>query len=71
MDELKSAGIQAVFHYVPLHNSPMGMKFGYKDGDLPITESISGCLLRLPFYADLGLEEQKFIVNMIKKIILQ
>ena len=71
MDELKSVGIQAVFHYVPLHNSPMGMKFGYKNGDLPITESISGCLLRLPFYADLGLEEQKFIVNMIKKIILQ
>ena len=71
MDELKSVGIQAVFHYVPLHNSPMGMKFGYKDGDLPITESISGRLLRLPFYADLGLEEQKFIVNMIKKIILQ
>ena len=70
MDELKSTGIQAVFHYVPLHNSPMGMKFGYKDGDLPITESISGCLLRLPFYADLGLDEQKFIVNMIKKIIL-
>jgi dTDP-4-amino-4,6-dideoxygalactose transaminase len=71
MDELKSAGIQAVFHYVPLHNSPMGMKFGYKNGDLPITESISGRLLRLPFYADLGLEEQKFIVSVIKKTVLQ
>lgn len=71
MDELKSLGIQAVFHYVPLHNSPMGIKFGYKNGDLPITESIGGRLLRLPFYADLGLEEQKFIVSVIKKIILQ
>jgi dTDP-4-amino-4,6-dideoxygalactose transaminase len=70
MDQLKDAGIQAVFHYVPLHNSPMGMRFGYRDGDLPLTESLSGRLLRLPFYADLELEEQKFIVNMVKKIIL-
>ena len=70
MDQLKDAGIQAVFHYVPLHNSPMGMRFGYRDGDLPLTESLSGRLLRLPFYADLELEEQKLIVNMVKKIIL-
>jgi len=70
MEQLKDAGIQAVFHYVPLHNSPMGMRFGYRDGDLPLTESLSGRLLRLPFYADLELEEQKLIVNMVKKIIL-
>ena len=70
MDQLKDAGIQAVFHYVPLHNSPMGMRFGYRDGDLPLTESLSGRLLRLPFYADLELEEQKFIVDIVKKILL-
>jgi dTDP-4-amino-4,6-dideoxygalactose transaminase len=71
MDQLKGEGIQAVFHYVPLHSSPMGAKFGYKKSDLPITENISGCLLRLPFYADLGLEEQSFVVSMIKRFILQ
>jgi dTDP-4-amino-4,6-dideoxygalactose transaminase len=70
MDQLKDAGIQAVFHYVPLHNSPMGMRFGYRDGDLPLTENLSGRLLRLPFYADLGLEEQKFVVDMVRKILL-
>jgi len=70
MDQLKGEEISAVFHYVPLHSSPMGAKFGYKEGDLPITENVSSCLLRLPFYADLGLEEQSFVVSMVKKFIL-
>jgi hypothetical protein len=34
----------------------MGAKFGCREGDLPITESISGKLLRLPFYSNLGKE---------------
>jgi dTDP-4-amino-4,6-dideoxygalactose transaminase len=71
MDQLKGEGISAVFHYVPLHSSPMGAKFGYKEGDLPITENVSGCLLRLPFYAGLNIEEQSFVVSMIKKFMLK
>ena len=71
MDQLKAEGIQATFHYVPLHDSPMGMKFGYKDGDLPITESVSSCILRLPFYADLGSIEIKFIVEKVKEIAIK
>lgn len=71
MDQLKSEGISATFHYVPLHSSPMGAKFGYKEDDMPITEGISKRLLRLPFYADLGLEEQGFVVSMVKKFVLQ
>lgn len=69
IDKLKNAGIQAVFHYIPLHTSPMGAKFGYGEGDLPITESISGRLLRLPFYTDLTKEEQEFIITTLKKCI--
>lgn len=71
MDQLKSEGIQSTFHYIPLHNSPMGMKFGYKDGDLPITETVSSCILRLPFYADLKLDELSFVVEKIKEKILE
>ncbi len=67
MDKLRSEGIQSTFHYIPLHNSPMGMKFGYKDGDLPITEAVSDCILRLPFYADLKLDELSFIVKKIEE----
>jgi len=50
---LKSHSIHAVFHYVPLHSSPMGEKLGYKNGQLPVTESVSERLLRLPFYYEL------------------
>jgi len=49
MDELKLNGILAIFHYLPLHLSPMGRSMGYREGQLPVTESISSRLLRLPF----------------------
>ena len=51
---LKARGILAVFHYLPLHLSEMGMKFGGKAGDCPITEDVSDRLLRLPFFNDLS-----------------
>jgi len=50
---LKNRGILSVFHYVPLHTSEMGKKYGYKEGSLPITEDISNRLVRLPMYFDL------------------
>ena len=67
MDYLKSKGILAVFHYLPLHLSPVGLSMGYKEGQLPVTESMSGRLLRLPFYYDLKKDEQAEVVKCIKK----
>jgi dTDP-4-amino-4,6-dideoxygalactose transaminase len=67
MHYLKSHGILAIFHYLPLHLSPIGRSMGYKEGLFPITESISGRLLRLPFYYDLKREEQAEIVGYIEK----
>lgn len=66
MDYLQSKGILAVFHYIPLHLSPVGRSMGYTNGQLPVTESMSGRLLRLPFYYDLKQEEQAEVVNAIK-----
>jgi dTDP-4-amino-4,6-dideoxygalactose transaminase len=57
--------IQSVFHYVPLHSSPMGLALGNKNGDLPVTENISERVLRLPFYYELTLES---IVHICGKI---
>lgn len=54
---LKENGILAVFHYIPLHLSPVGEKFGYKVGDLPITEEYASRLIRLPLYVDMTEEE--------------
>jgi dTDP-4-amino-4,6-dideoxygalactose transaminase len=53
IEHLKAQGILAVFHYVPLHASPMGQAMGYRKGMLPVTEDVSDRLLRLPMYFDL------------------
>jgi len=46
-------GIGTTFHYLPLHLSPVGRRIGYTEGDFPVTESVSGRLLRLPIYLSL------------------
>jgi dTDP-4-amino-4,6-dideoxygalactose transaminase len=66
IEHLKSMGILAVFHYLPLHLSDMGRKFGGKEGDCPVTEDISDRLLRLPFYKELSQSDQSYIVEAVK-----
>jgi len=53
IQHLGAFGILSVFHYVPLHLSEMGRKFGGKPGDCPVTEQMSERLVRLPLYHDL------------------
>jgi dTDP-4-amino-4,6-dideoxygalactose transaminase len=60
---LNDHGVHAVFHYVPLHSAPMGRRFGYQPNDLPVTEDISGRLLRLPFYYEMTEREQDEVVG--------
>ena len=62
---LRKFNIHAVFHYIPLHSSPMGMKMGYSNGGLPITESISERLVRLPCYYELSSDEQDRVIKAI------
>jgi dTDP-4-amino-4,6-dideoxygalactose transaminase len=69
LKQLKKRGIHSVFHYIPLHTSPMGTKFGYKEGDLPNTEDLSKRILRLPFYYDLTQNEQKYIINNVYQLL--
>jgi dTDP-4-amino-4,6-dideoxygalactose transaminase len=64
---LKERGIQAVFHYLPLHLSPMGEKYGGKAGDCPVTERISDQLLRLPFYTNMTEEEQMQVIETLRE----
>jgi len=66
IESLRAANISTVFHYIPLHSSPMGQTFGYVDGDLPVTENVSRCLLRLPFYFELTADEQEHIASHIR-----
>jgi dTDP-4-amino-4,6-dideoxygalactose transaminase len=55
LTHLKANGIHAVFHYVPLHSSPAGRKFGRVPAPLPVTNDIADRLVRLPLHY--GLEE--------------
>jgi dTDP-4-amino-4,6-dideoxygalactose transaminase len=66
LSHLKSQNITAVFHYIPLHSSPMGQTFGCAESDLPVTNDISGRVLRLPLYYDITEEEQARVVDGIR-----
>ncbi len=66
IQHLKARGILSVFHYLPLHLSAMGETFGGRPGACPVTERISDCLLRLPFYFDLDNDAQDQVVAAIQ-----
>jgi dTDP-4-amino-4,6-dideoxygalactose transaminase len=63
---LNSRDIDSVFHYLPLHLSEMGVRFGGRRGDCPITEEISNRLLRLPFYTSLTATDQARVIAAVK-----
>jgi dTDP-4-amino-4,6-dideoxygalactose transaminase len=63
---LKDNDINAVFHYVPLHTSHMGQQYGYKLGDLLVTEELSERLIRLPCYYELTPKEQNRIITCVR-----
>lgn len=56
IDGLRSRGVQAVFHYIPLHSSPAGMECGRTHGTLTVTDETSERLVRMPLW--LGLEDE-------------
>ncbi|MEP0957690.1 dTDP-4-amino-4,6-dideoxygalactose transaminase [Microcoleus sp. FACHB-1515] len=63
---LKAQGVSSVFHYLPLHLSQMGRRFGGKEGNCPVTESVSDRLLRLPFFNSFTEAEQAQVVAAIR-----
>lgn len=64
---LRSNNIISVFHYQSLHLSDMGKKYGGKPGDCPVTERMSDCLLRLPFFNDMTVEQQMKVITVMKQ----
>jgi dTDP-4-amino-4,6-dideoxygalactose transaminase len=66
IEYLRNRFIVSVFHYLPLHLSPMGMRFGGQPGDCPVTEDISERLVRLPLYYDMTVDDQRRVINAIR-----
>lgn len=65
MRALHQDGVLAVFHYVPLHSSPMGRACGTGSVELPVTDDVSGRVLRLPLFFDLTASDQDFVIERI------
>jgi dTDP-4-amino-4,6-dideoxygalactose transaminase len=61
LESMRQAGIGAVFHYIPLHSSPAGKRFARTTGELPVTDSVSQRLLRMPLW--LGVEGQLDLIT--------
>lgn len=62
---LGARGVRAVFHYVPLHLSPMGVRCGGRAGDCPVTEDASDRLVRLPLWADMTERDVARVVDAV------
>ena len=66
---LKANDINAVFHYVPLHSSPAGQRFGRAHGDLSLTTSLSERLVRLPMWMGLSETQQQRLCEVLTAIL--
>ena len=64
---LRSQNILAVFHYVPLHLSPMGLRHGGQPGACPVTESVSERLVRLPLFYSLTPGDQSRVISAVRE----
>ncbi|PYK19221.1 MAG: dTDP-4-amino-4,6-dideoxygalactose transaminase [Verrucomicrobia bacterium] len=65
ISHLSQREIFAVFHYLPLHLSPMGRTFGGREGVCPLTEKLAERLLRLPFYTGMTDSEQTQVIDAV------
>ena len=66
---LKAREILGVFHYLPLHLSEMGRRLGGKENDCPVTECVSDCVIRLPFYNELNEADQTRVVSALNDFV--
>ena len=69
LDGLKQGGVGAVFHYVPLHSSPAGRRFGCAHGELALTTSLSLRLVRLPMWLGLSELQQQQVCEVLAALL--
>jgi dTDP-4-amino-4,6-dideoxygalactose transaminase len=67
--ELDRRQIASVFHYVPLHTSPAGRRFGRAAGELAVTDDVSGRLVRLPVWIGMTDAQIDHVTNSVQQIL--
>ena len=65
IEALRARDIAAPFHYIPLHSAPAGLRYGRANGDLPVTDRTSACLVRLPLFAGMTLETADQVIEAV------
>jgi dTDP-4-amino-4,6-dideoxygalactose transaminase len=65
LDTLKNNEIASVFHYIPLHSSPAGKRYGRANGELRVTNTQSERLIRLPLWVGLSIAQQERVVDVL------
>jgi dTDP-4-amino-4,6-dideoxygalactose transaminase len=64
IESMRKQGVQPTFHYVPLHSATAGIKFAARPAECPVTDDVSGRLLRLPFHNNLSIESVERVVSV-------
>jgi dTDP-4-amino-4,6-dideoxygalactose transaminase len=59
--------VNAVFHYVPLHSSPAGQRYGRASGSMSVTDDISARLIRLPLWVGMPEDAPQMIVERVRE----
>jgi dTDP-4-amino-4,6-dideoxygalactose transaminase len=67
IDRLAAERVNAVFHYVPLHSSPAGLRYGRVHGELNVTDTISERLVRLPLWVGMTSGDTERVVYAVRK----
>lgn len=71
LNELKSRGVHATFHYVPLHSAPAGQRLGRTPATMDVTDDLSARLLRLPLFSDITPADQDYVVACVREASLK
>jgi dTDP-4-amino-4,6-dideoxygalactose transaminase len=66
IESMRKQGVQPTFHYVPLHSAPAATKFAARPTECPITDDVSGRLLRLPFHNNLSNDDARRVVGVFR-----
>jgi dTDP-4-amino-4,6-dideoxygalactose transaminase len=69
LDELKVLNINAIFHYIPLHNSPAGLRYTRTHGRMDVTESLSARLLRLPMFNFMQDQLRQRVIGAVHEVV--
>jgi len=69
IEGLATLGVQAVFHYVPLHSAPAGRRLGKTAGPLPVTDATSDRLVRLPLWPDMSEEQVERVARAVAEVL--